>query len=181
MIRIDKITTKSGDKGETSLGDGSRVSKGDYRIKLLGSLDKSSSLLGLAYLSLEEGEVKKEVLKLINNFFDIGAYIASNGSSDLELRPLIDNITDFGNKLNMNLKPLNSFILPTNGEASVRLSIARTSVRETESLFWESQSKLGNIYSSDFGILLNRISDLLFILSRLTSVNEELWVPINTK
>lgn len=177
MIRIDKVTTKSGDSGETSLGDGSRVRKSDYRIKLLGSLDRTSSLFGLAYQSAEQPEVRSAQKFIISTLFDIGSYIASNGDSELDLKQLIAKITNLSANLNSKLQPLSSFILPTNGEASVRLSLARASAREVEVLFWEYIDEAEDRYSTDLGVLLNRISDLAFVLSRITSEHEELWVP----
>jgi cob(I)alamin adenosyltransferase len=169
-VRLTRIYTRGGDKGETSLGDGSRISKLDPRIAALGDVDELNSLLGLA------GGVDR----VQNELFDLGADLAVPyaGNED-RLRITQDAIERLEQEIdaaNEALPELKSFVLPGGSERAAQLFLARAVCRRAERvvLSVSDTSPLAAVY-------LNRLSDLLFVLARAANVeagvDEPLWQP----
>ncbi|HEY2309985.1 MAG TPA: cob(I)yrinic acid a,c-diamide adenosyltransferase [Gaiellaceae bacterium] len=169
-VRLTRIYTRGGDKGETSLGDGSRVSKLDPRLAALGDVDELNSLLGLA------GGLDR----VQNELFDLGADLAVPyaGHED-RLRvtqDAIDRLEQEIDAANAALPELKSFVLPGGSERAAQLFLARAVCRRAEraTLAVSDTSPLAAVY-------LNRLSDLLFVLARAANaeagVEEPLWRP----
>jgi cob(I)alamin adenosyltransferase len=179
MVKLDKIYTKGGDKGKTSLVGGSRVSKSNDIIDAIGNVDELNALLGLAVCDLKKPFIS--ILKNIqNDLFDIGADIATpinkkgtvlriNKNYIVYLEKEID-------KINNNLPTLNSFILPGGSKVSSIIHLARTVNRRCE----RSVVKLNEKQKVNVEVLkyLNRLSDYLFVLARALNKKEVLWKPL---
>jgi len=179
-VRLTRIYTRGGDAGQTSLGDGSRVSKLDPRIAAYGTVDELNSELGLALATPAlPGELRPLLERVQNELFDLGADLCVPfvpGDERLRVaQPLIDGLERACDEFNDPLPELKSFILPGGTEASARLHVARAVCRRAERAALEADvNPLAAVY-------LNRLSDLLFILARaanaLAGVDEPLWQP----
>src|SRR4051812_46180116 len=138
MVRLTKIYTRGGDKGETSLGDGSRVKKHSLRVATYGTLDEANAAVGLARLHTK-GEVDVMLMRIQNDLFDLGADlctpIAAGETSSKALRIVqaqVDRLEREIDAMNGKLKPLESFVLPGGSPAAAYLHLARTVVRRAE-------------------------------------------------
>ena len=164
-VRLTSIYTGGGDKGETSLGDGSRVSKRDPRIAALGEVDELNSVVGWCAAALD---------RIQNELFDLGADLSVPGGDRLRIeQPYIDRLEAEIDDANSRLEPLKSFILPGGTETAARLYVARAVCRRAERavLAVDGANPLAAVY-------LNRLSDLLFVLARLANGGDEpLWRP----
>ena len=179
-VRLTRIYTRGGDQGETSLGDGSRVSKLDCRIGAFGTVDELNSAIGVV-LAGDVPEVMREPLTRIQNeLFDVGADLSVPWGVTDRLRveqPMIDALEQLCDDFNADLPELRSFVLPGGTEASARLHVARTICRRAE------RDVLLGAQEVDLNPLvlryLNRLSDLLFILARAANAGgeEPLWKP----
>jgi cob(I)alamin adenosyltransferase len=169
-VRLTRIYTRGGDRGETSLGDGSRVSKLDPRVAAIGDVDELNSLVGWA------GGLDR----IQNELFDVGADLSVPyaGNED-RLRitdEAIDRLEQEIDAANVALPDLKSFVLPGGSERAARLFVARAVCRRAEraALAVPDANPLAAIY-------LNRLSDLLFVLARAANaeagVDEPLWRP----
>jgi cob(I)alamin adenosyltransferase len=167
-MRLDKIYTRSGDDGSTSLGGGKRVSKSDLRVEAYGTVDEANSFIGLSMVSLSNPEVRTVLTRIQNDLFDVGADLCKpetvQGSS-LRITPAqiewLEKNIDFYNE---HLEPLSSFVLPGGTNPSAILHVARTVVRRAE----RCVARLASAETLNFRALeyLNRLSDLLFVLAR---------------
>ena len=192
MVKINKIYTKTGDDGTTGLTDGSRVKKYDLRPEAYGTVDELNSILGMI-VSLYEDKIRKEksddeILNLLkriqNDLFDLGAdlsrpFSTKNEINDLRIIKLqVEFLENFIDKYNKNLEPLNSFVLPGGTVISSWFHLARTVTRRAERNVCNLLDKEKiNKYSLMY---LNRLSDLLFVISRLMNDNGQkdvLWKP----
>jgi cob(I)alamin adenosyltransferase len=179
-VRLTRIYTRGGDRGETSLGDGSRVPKLDCRIAAFGTVDELNSLLGVA-LAAEVGEETRLVLERVQNeLFDVGADISVPFGREDRLRVTqaqIDALEADCDRLNADLPELKSFVLPGGSEAAARLHVARAVCRRAERDVLEAAGLVE--LNPLVGIYLNRLSDLLFILARAANAggDEPLWKP----
>jgi cob(I)alamin adenosyltransferase len=181
-VRLTRIYTRGGDGGETSLGDGSRVSKLDCRIGAFGTVDELNSALGVV-LAGDVPEGLRELLALIQNeLFDVGADLSVPWGVTDRLRveqPMIDRLEQLCDELNAELPELRSFVLPGGTEAAARLHVARTVCRRAERdvLLGSEELELNPLVL----VYLNRLSDLLFILARSANAavgaDEPLWKP----
>ena len=179
-VRLTRIYTRGGDRGETSLGDGSRVPKLDCRIAAFGTVDELNSLLGLA-LAVELDDESREVLERVQNeLFDVGADISVPLGRQDRLRVTqaqIDALEADCDRFNAALPELKSFVLPGGSEAAARLHVARAVCRRAERdvLDAAEQVELNPLVA----VYLNRLSDLLFILARTANAggHEPLWKP----
>ncbi|HSO00939.1 MAG TPA: cob(I)yrinic acid a,c-diamide adenosyltransferase [Gaiellaceae bacterium] len=181
-VRLNRIYTRAGDRGETSLGDGSRVSKLDCRIGAFGTVDELNSALGVV-LAGELPDALREPLGLVQNeLFDVGADLSVPWGVTDRLRveqAMIDRLEQLCDRFNADLPELRSFVLPGGTEAAARLHIARTSCRraEREVLLGSEDVELNPLVLA----YLNRLSDLLFILARAANAaagrDEPLWRP----
>lgn len=189
MVRLSKIYTKTGDAGETMLGDGDRVAKSDARVEAYGEVDEANCAIGLAVcgLSDEASEVAALLRAIQNELFDVGADLCAPITSEEQAgeRLRIDDaavtrIERLIDEYNANLKPLDSFVLPGGSEGAARLHFARTVVRRAErrvASLLQADRKRTNPRTLTY---LNRLSDLLFVLGRHLNDNgaaDVLWKP----
>jgi cob(I)alamin adenosyltransferase len=182
MVRLDRIYTRGGDEGATSLGDGSRVPKHAPRIELLGAVDEANAAIGLARLHTE-GDEDAMLSRIQNDLFDVGADIAVPVSGETKSRlrisqSQIDRLEAEIDAMNEGLAPLTSFVLPGGSPASAQLHFARTIVRGAErqlARFIENEALNPLLLA-----YLNRLSDHLFVLTRRLNNNgarDVLWTP----
>jgi cob(I)alamin adenosyltransferase len=184
-VRLTRIYTRGGDRGETSLGDGSRVPKLDCRIGAFGTVDELNSLLGLVLAGGVSEELREALERVQNELFDVGADISVPfGVGDGRLRvsqAQIDRLEADCDRFNADLPELKSFVLPGGTEAAARIHVARAVCRraEREVLDAAEQVELNPLVP----IYLNRLSDLLFILARTANAgrDEPLWKPGNSR
>ena len=183
-VRLTRIYTRGGDAGETSLGDGSRVSKLDGRIAAYGAVDELNSQLGLALAAPDlPAPLRSPLRRIQNELFDVGADLSvPYAGPDERLRvtqPLIDGLEQLCDELNEPLPELKSFVLPGGSEAAARLHVARAVSRRAELAALSAASSVG--VNPLAPVYLNRLADLLFIAARaanaLAGVDEPLWRP----
>lgn len=184
-IRLSKIYTKTGDKGETSLISGDRVPKNHLRIQAIGDVDETNATLGLVILQMVDihEDVKKLLLHIQNDLFDLGADLALPETTEkTNILRMTKAQTDILERqidhYNAQLKPLDSFVLPGGSETSTMLHLSRSVARRAE----RSAVALGHMESvNQFALqYLNRLSDLLFVLSRYCNdcgKRDVLWKP----
>jgi cob(I)alamin adenosyltransferase len=181
LVKLNKIYTRTGDKGSTLLGDGKRVEKNSLRVDAYGSVDEANATIGLSILRTN---IKiKKILQLIqNDLFDLGADLCvpdKKNSKKLKItKDRVDYIEEKIDNFNKKLAPINSFILPSGSESSTYLHIARTVTRRAERkvVALSKKEKINPITI----IYLNRLSDLLFVLARYTNnkgKKDILWKP----
>ncbi len=176
-VRLTRIYTRGGDLGETSLGDGSRVSKLDPLIAACGAVDELNAVLGLA-----QAEAGDPLLRRVQNeLFDLGADLSVpfvQGDERLRIgQEVIDRLEADCDAANASLPQLRSFVLPGGGEGAARLHLARVVCRRAErDLLNAARDRPINPEARRY---LNRLSDLLFILARRAnrSGEEPLWLP----
>jgi cob(I)alamin adenosyltransferase len=182
-VRLTRIYTRGGDRGETSLGDGSRVSKLDPRIGVFGTVDELNSCVGLALAAGPPAEVREVLARVQNELFDVGAdisvpYAVGDGRLRVE-QASIDELERLCDRFNAELPELRSFVLPGGDELAARLHVARAVCRRAE------RDALAAAQEVDLNplvlVYLNRLSDLLFILARFANASagrdEPLWKP----
>lgn len=187
MVRLTRIYTRGGDKGETSLGDGTRVKKHSARPEAYGTVDETNSVIGLARLHLsgsERGEIDAMLGRIQNDLFDLGADLATPDQEAPKWPPLrvtaaqVDRLEREIDVLNARLKPLDSFILPGGKAAAAYLHLARTVARRAERAVTRlAEEETVNPVAIQY---INRLSDHLFVLSRHVNddgVTDVLWVP----
>ena len=181
-VRLTKIYTRGGDAGETSLGDGSRVSKLDCRIGAFGTVDELNSALGVALAGELADDVRAPLQRIQNELFDVGADLSVPWGIADRLRVeqgMIDALESLCDRFNESLPELRSFVLPGGTETAARLHVARTICRraEREVLLGAQEVELNPLVL----VYLNRLSDLLFILARTANAaggrDEPLWKP----
>ncbi len=193
MVRLTKIYTRGGDKGETSLGDGSRIAKHDTRVAAYGTVDEANAVIGLARLHTS-GEADAALARIQNDLFDLGADLCrpggdekGQGTSDAAknakgplriIQAQIDRLEAEIDGMNAELAPLESFVLPGGTEASATLHLARTVVRRAERLITElARTEAVNPSAIAY---INRLSDHLFVLARVLNDKggrDVLWRP----
>ena len=185
-VRLTKIYTRGGDTGETSLGDGSRVSKLDGRIEAFGAVDELNAALGLVLAGDLPDELRGVIARVQNELFDVGADLSVPAGVDGRLRveqSMVDRLEQDCDRFNAELPELRSFVLPGGTEAAARLHVARTLCRRAERDVLRAAAKhdLGPLVT----VYLNRLSDLLFVLARaenaLAGQDEPLWKPGGTR
>ena len=189
MVQLTKIYTRGGDQGETSLGDGSRVAKHDARVEAYGTVDEANAVIGLVRVEIvSEGEDEQALDAVLgriqNDLFDLGADLCTpeNGRrAEGALRIVTSQVEWLEaeiDKINDRLTPLNSFILPGGSPVAANLHLARTVARRAERCVTKlARSEAVNTEAVKY---LNRLSDLLFVMSRATNnngANDILWIP----
>lgn len=187
MVTLSKIYTRTGDAGETGLGDGSRRPKTDVRIAAYGTVDEANAAVGLARLhtaGLPDRSVDEILGRVQNDLFDLGADLATPEVENPEYPPLritasqVERLEGEIDRLNADLAPLNSFVLPGGSAAAAYLHLARTVARRAErEITALAEAEAINPEAIRY---INRLSDLLFVMSR--HVNDKgaadvLWVP----
>jgi len=180
-VRLTRIYTRGGDRGQTSLGDGSRVPKLDCRIGAFGAVDELNSQLGLALAAVPD-RFRPWLERIQNDLFDVGADLSVPFGVTDRLRvtqPAIDELERLCDELNANLPELRSFVLPGGTEAAARLHVARAVCRraERDALTADAEQGINPLVL----VYLNRLSDFLFIAARAANadagLDEPLWKP----
>ena len=185
MVHLSKIYTKSGDRGETSLGDGRRVAKDHIRVEAYGSVDELNSILGMILATTNPGESQTLLLGIQNDLFDVGADLCvpedprQPDGSCLRVRPeQVTRLERAIDLLNERLTPLNSFILPGGTPLAAWCHVARTVCRRAERMVvCLAHEEAINNHAL---IYLNRLSDLLFVMARIHNdegKGDVLWKP----
>lgn len=184
MVKLTKIYTRGGDKGKTSLADGSRLDKHDLRIEAYGTVDEANAAIGLVRLQVS-GDIDAMLMRIQNDLFDLGADMATPGDdftpNDRSLRVIdaqVDRLEQEIDQMNRDLDPLSSFILPGGTAAASFLHLSRTIVRRAERRSTEAAQAVAiNPAAIRY---LNRLSDHLFVLGRVLNEGGKadiLWVP----
>lgn len=161
--RLTRIVTRGGDKGETSLGDGTRVAKTDPRVGLLGDIDELNSSIGVVRAHGPGGEVGATLEGVQHDLFDLGGALCFPGAPALSARH-VARLDEAASSLNESLPPLKEFILPGGAPLVAHLHVARTVCRRVErgaAGFFADQE--GGAHAIAY---LNRLSDFLFIAAR---------------
>ena len=186
MVNLTRIYTRTGDGGQTRLGDNSVTSKLDLRLAAYADVDESNAHIGLAVAS---GGLDPDVVAVLthvqNDLFDVGADFSTPVVADPEFPPLrveqdyVDRLEGWCDHYNDSLEALRSFILSGGTPGAAHLHVARTVVRRAERSAWAAYAEHGETMNQLAITYLNRLSDLLFILAR--HANRErgdvLWVP----
>jgi cob(I)alamin adenosyltransferase len=181
-VRLTRIYTRGGDAGETSLGDGSRVSKLDERIAAFGDVDELNSVLGVVLATGTPESFRPWLERVQNDLFDVGADLSVpievEGRLRIEQRH-VDELERLCDELNADLPELRSFVLPGGSETAALLHVARAVCRRAERASLAADAEHGlNRYAL---VYLNRLSDLLFIAARAANADagrdEPLWRP----
>ena len=187
MVRLTRIYTRTGDKGQTQLASGERVAKSDPRVVAYGGVDETNACLGLARTHLGHDPLLNGILARVqNDLFDLGADLATRGDDPNALRIVEAQVTRLEreiDQLNADLSPLNSFILPGGSPAAAALHLARTVCRRAERDAVDLASVEPQI-SAPALKYLNRLSDLLFVAARWTNARgaaDVLWTPGGTR
>jgi len=190
MVILSKIYTRTGDAGTTRLSDNSEVSKNDPRVEAYGSIDEANAAIGVALAMGTLPARLTEMLRLIQNeLFDVGADLSTPRHPSPKWPPLrieqpsIDRLEAYCDELQETLPILKSFILPGGTPAGAQLHVARTITRRAERAAWICHAEFGTADEGGINPLaityLNRLSDFLFIASRVANGTEGeiLWVP----
>ncbi|MGB0652541.1 MAG: cob(I)yrinic acid a,c-diamide adenosyltransferase [Thermoplasmatota archaeon] len=176
-VRIDRVVTRGGDKGRTSLADGSRVPKDDPRLDAYGTVDELNAVVGLC-VEAAEGPLAERLAGLQHRLFDLGGELATPGGTSGPGDDEVARLEAWADEANAPLPPLTSFVLPGGSELAARLHLARTVCRRAERLV-VSLHAAGGCRGEPLRYL-NRLSDLLFVLARAAAVagdGEVLWRP----
>ncbi|HSG88606.1 MAG TPA: cob(I)yrinic acid a,c-diamide adenosyltransferase [Pseudomonadales bacterium] len=177
--RIDRVTTRGGDGGNTGLGDGSRSSKGAARIEAIGTVDEFNAQLGLLRAALAADDDLQALLgELQHRLFDLGGALSLPGTLRFD-GDLVDELEAASNALNDALPPLTNFVLPAGNEAAARAHVARTVCRRAERELVRLMVAEPDRDEATLLQWLNRCSDLLFNVARTLarrSGDEVLWV-----
>jgi cob(I)alamin adenosyltransferase len=194
MVRLDRIYTRGGDSGETSLATGARRRKDDIRVEAFGAIDETNAAIGIARLAIAADDAALDAMlaRIQNELFDLGAELATPVDPAKPMDPAMRLIivpaqverleTDI-DTLNAGLTPLKSFVLPGGTPAAAHLHLARTICRRAERVLVSLTKTQGEDVSPTAFAYVNRLSDFLFVASRY--VNREhgdvLWKPGATR
>lgn len=186
MVKLNRIYTRTGDKGTTALADGQRRSKADLRVETYGTVDETNACIGLARLHTQ-GPLDQMLGAIQNDLFDLGADLATPPSPEpLPYEPLrivasqVERLERDIDTLNAPLAELTSFILPGGTPAAAHLHVARTICRRAERMMVELAANPDEPVSGAGIQYMNRLSDFLFVASRSENGNgakDVLWVP----
>jgi cob(I)alamin adenosyltransferase len=189
MVILNKIYTKTGDDGTTALGTGERRPKYDLRIEAYGTVDESNAAIGMARVELlaEDGDLDAMLTRIQNDLFDLGAELATpDDGTPKDYEPLrivasqVDRLEHDIDRLNIELQPLRSFVLPGGSRAAVALHLARTVTRRAERLMVALLAQEPDRVGRPGIVYMNRLSDFLFVASRWVNARgagDVLWVP----
>ena len=186
MVNLTKIYTRTGDAGETRLGDMSVTTKNDLRLHAYADVDEANANLGLAVAA---GDLDDDVVGVLthvqNDLFDVGADFCTPVVADPEFPPLrieqdyVDRLERWCDHYNESLTPLRSFILSGGTSGAAHLHVCRTVIRRAERSAWAAHAEHAESMNPLAITYLNRLSDLVFILARHANRAEGdvLWVP----
>jgi cob(I)alamin adenosyltransferase len=185
MVKLNKIYTRTGDTGSAGLVDGSRVSKASARMAAIGDVDEANASVGMAIILLDDESLGRQLRRIQNDLFDLGADIATPGEVEGALRITTGQVERLEHEIdtmNADLEPLRSFILPGGSPGVAALHLARTVVRRAErSAVALSQAE--QVHPAALAYL-NRLSDLLFVAARFVAAKDGgdiLWQPGATR
>ena len=188
MVQLTRIYTGGGDKGQTSLGDGSRVAKYDLRVAAYGTVDEANAAIGIVRAYLDDAAVDAMLARIQNDLFDLGADLCTPEGNERKSGALRILETQWRrlemeiDEVNEGLDPLTSFVLPGGSKAAAYLHLARTVARRAERLVTQLQET--EPVGEAALIYLNRLSDHLFVLARFcndSGKSDVLWVPGKTQ
>jgi cob(I)alamin adenosyltransferase len=186
MVVLNRIYTRTGDEGTTSLGNSERRKKYDLRVEAYGTLDEVNSVIGLARLhTAGDPELDAVLVRIQNDLFDVEAELclAAKGPGGARLTVTdvqVDWLEGEIDRLNADLAPLRSFILPGGSAAAAWLHLARTVCRRAERIMVELHDKSAERVSPAALKYVNRLSDFLFVAGRFMNdkgATDVLWVP----
>jgi cob(I)alamin adenosyltransferase len=185
MVKLNKIYTRTGDKGTAGLVDGSRVAKSSLRMMAIGEVDEANAAIGVAIAALGDGPITDQLLEIQNDLFDLGADVATPGELKGALRIVgsqVERLEADIDVMNTGLAPLESFILPGGSTSVASLHLARATVRRAE----RAAVALNEAEPLNPKLLayLNRLSDHLFVAARHVAASEGgdiLWKPGATR
>jgi cob(I)alamin adenosyltransferase len=186
MVRLNKIYTRTGDSGDTGLGDGARRPKYDVRVAAYGEIDELNCVIGLARLHTREPDlarIEKTLARVQNDLFDLGADLCVPPKPDEThalriVPPQVEALERAIDDLNAELSPLTSFVLPGGSPASAELHQARTVCRRAERAI-DYLASLEPVGAPALAYV-NRLSDYLFVAARFANArgaDDVLWVP----
>jgi cob(I)alamin adenosyltransferase len=195
MVTLNKIYTKTGDDGSTGLATGARVPKDHIRVEAYGTVDEANAVIGHVRLalkgSLDAATLDPMLARIQNELFDLGADLATPESDQplgwepLRITPAqVARLEADIDRLNADLEPLKSFVLPAGSPGSTHLHIARTVVRRAERVVTTLKQMPDERVSDEAYLYLNRLSDLLFVAARWANDRgraDVLWVPGGTR
>jgi cob(I)alamin adenosyltransferase len=184
-LKIDRIYTRGGDYGQTSLGDGTRVAKHALRVRVMGDVDEANAAIGLAIAGAPAAQWSSLLLRVQNDLFDLGADLCVPQPGGAEQRPRlrladgqVERLEMEIDRTNATLGPLTSFVLPGGSPAAAQLHLARSIVRRAERDL--AELAVSEPLNPELLKYLNRLSDLLFVLARHANDNGDadvLWQP----
>ena len=188
MVKLNKIYTRTGDGGTTGLVDGSRLPKHAARMEAIGAVDEANSALGLAAVALKGGAHAEALYRIQNDLFDLGADLATPAEegdgfapSEMVLRVVaaqVEWLEEAIDRLNEQLEPLTSFVLPGGSEEAARLHIARAATRRAERAMTQMAER--DATNPQALAYINRLSDYLFVLARIANdagKGDVQWIP----
>jgi cob(I)alamin adenosyltransferase len=180
MVKLNRIYTRTGDKGDTALVSGDRRVKHDARVEAYGAVDETNAAIGLARLDADPG-TDAILGRIQHDLFDLGADLATPGEVEGALRitaAQVERLEHEIDEINAALTPLTSFVLPGGSPAAAKLHLARTVARRAERRMTAlAETEPVNPEAIKY---VNRLSDLLFVLARHTNddgARDVLWVP----
>jgi cob(I)alamin adenosyltransferase len=186
MVKLNKIYTRTGDDGTTGLGSGERRKKYDLRVAAYGTLDEANAAIGIARLHTDV-TLDTALSRIQNDLFDVGADLTVPGKGKgpggarlTVTQAQVSWLEDEIDRLNAELEPLKSFVLPGGSSAAAYLHLARTICRRAERLIAELKDKPGETVGDEVLQYVNRLSDYLFVASRYANgkgARDVLWQP----
>ena len=188
MVKLNKIYTRTGDDGTTGLGSGERRKKYDLRVAAYGTLDEANAAIGIARLHTASDVTLDAALSRIqNDLFDVGADLTMPGKGKgpggarlTVTKAQVTWLEDEIDRLNAELEPLKSFVLPGGSPAAAYLHLARTICRRAERLIAELKDRPNESVGAEVLQYVNRLSDFLFVASRYANgkgTRDVLWRP----
>lgn len=188
MVKLNRIYTRTGDNGTTALVTGPRRVKHDLRIEAYGTIDETNSVIGMARLHTSGMDPLDGMLERIqNDLFDLGADLATPDTGEKpEWEPLrivpaqVRRVEEDIDRLNADLTPLTSFVLPGGSPAAAHLHLARTVARRAERIIVALSRIEDEVVAPEVIQYVNRLSDFLFVAARVANdvgLSDVLWVP----
>ena len=178
--RINRVTTRTGDDGQTSLADGKRYPKEHERMELIGTLDEANCAVGVLIANLDANCPFRAFLTTVQSrLFDVGASVATD-TSHLDCTDETTVVEQQIALLNEELEPLQEFVLPGGNTVCALAHLARATMRRAERTFW--RAKMTGLIEAGTGAYLNRLSDYLFVVARTTADGiEQAWQPLTSR
>ena len=188
MVKLNRIYTRTGDDGTTGLAAGARRRKDDLRVEAYGTVDETNACIGLVRLhTAGNPDLDAMLSRIQNDLFDLGADLATPDTGEaLSYEPLrvvaaqVERVEREIDRLNADLAPLRSFVLPAGSAAAAALHLARTVCRRAERIVVALSRVEGEVVSPAAVQYLNRLSDLLFVAARTVNdrgARDVLWIP----